>query len=187
MEESEVSEKYKKYLIGLQFKDLIGYAIWGTDMNDDENDKFLLSDNKVVLFTDLDSIPKRIENMKHSFLNQEDFRNWVIEKGFTEVYHVNEIKLLADFKLDMLSDRAMSLDILHSMNFLEDFFVQVDDKSVKGIFDLPDLIDVKDYIHSTYFWKGNYEVRKIGDFDAMALTRLFRGLYLRFFKQMRIV
>lgn len=187
MEKFKVSEKYRKYLIELQFKNLSGYVVWGTDMEDDESDKLLLSESRVLIFRDLDNIAQRLENIEHSFRDKENFRNWVAEKGFREVYNVNEIKLLSDFTLDMLSDRIMSLEILNCINLVQDFFIQIKNKRLESLFDEPAIIDVKDFIYNNYFWKKNGSSQEAENIEDTKVIRSIRGLYDVFYRHIEIV
>lgn len=187
MEKFKVSEKYRKYLIELQFKNFSGYAVWGTDMEDDEHDKLLLSERKVLIFKDWDNIAQRLENIDHSFLDKENFRNWVTEKGFREVYNVNEIKLLSDFSLEMLSDRIMSLEILNCINLVQDFFIQTNNRTLEGLFEEPAIIDVKDFIYNNYFWKKNGSSHELGNIDGASVSNLIRSIYYVFYEHLEIV
>ncbi|WEK20484.1 MAG: hypothetical protein P0Y49_04950 [Candidatus Pedobacter colombiensis] len=187
MENFNVSEKYRKYLIELQFESLNVYTVWGTDMKDDEIDKLLVKKDKLIAYKNIDVVTKSLKEVRHPFLDSENFNNWVIEEGFRKVYNVNDFRLLSNFSLHMLIDRSIYLEILNCINLVQDFFTQIEDGALDSFFETRSIIDLKDFIYNNYFWKKEDTSIKFEDLNGPVVVRQVKELYNVFFKHIQIM
>ena len=84
MEEFEFSELYRKYTIELIINNRSFYTVWGTDMNDNENDKLIVIEKMLVLFPNLRYIKAQINRYDNIFFDKENFENWTLNEPFEE-------------------------------------------------------------------------------------------------------
>lgn len=177
MNSFETSEKYRKYLIELRFKELKGYSVWGTDMEDQETDKLLLKDKKLLLFLNQSQIREKLNAIEHPYLDEENFRKWSAGEDFTEVYAIYEMEIPLNFNFDLLEDKTSSLELLDNLNLIQDFFIQINENL--DVFQDPLMVDLKDFIYNNYFWKKSGEIDPFRNENTAAVLS---NLYNRFYK-----
>lgn len=187
MEDFSASEKYRKYLIELQFSEVNVYTVWGTDMRDEEEDKLLLKEGKLLCFKHLNDIKQRLSNIEHPFLDVASFESWVAEEQLDQCYNTNHLRLLSDFNLDLLNDKSSGLEILSGVHLIQDFSIQTKNKLLLSFFDDPVMVDLKDFIYNHHFWKKEEgKVVQPASVDGTARD-LIRRLYDVFYEQMIVI
>lgn len=186
-ENFDKSEKYRKYVIELQFKEVDLYTIWGTDMLDCENDKLLVKGAKLIVFKTLDLLETSLEKLEHPFMDKQNFKKWVCEENLKQVYNVNNVKLLADFNLNLLEDKKSSLDILNSINLIQDFFIQINAEDLDNIYGDSSVADLKDFIYNNYFWEKRSDGSDYKVLEHTDIQRLLNELYNDFYSKLKII
>ncbi|KIO77240.1 hypothetical protein TH53_10340 [Pedobacter lusitanus] len=181
------SEEYRKYVIGLQFKETDLYTVWGTDMVDGENDKFLVNETKLMVFESLDLLESFLKTLDHPFKDKRNFKRWVNEESLKRVYNFNNMSLLADFNLNLLNDKKSSLDILHSINLIRDFFIQINDSQIDIACENPSIINLKDFIYDNYFREKKNEGITIDELNFVNVSISLREMYDRFCNKLEVL
>lgn len=131
------SELYRKYIIKLTFQNFDLYTVWGTDMIDDENDKFILERGILLVFRSLSELKEKLRNISHSFQDEENFKKWVSEENLQKVYDTYDLKLFADFDPKLLTNKSDSLMLLNCINLIQDFALQVNNLRIEAILNQP--------------------------------------------------
>ncbi|RQO64925.1 hypothetical protein DBR43_32125 [Pedobacter sp. KBW06] len=186
IEDFSVSEKYRKYLIGLQFNEVNVYTVWGTDMLDEEEDKLLIKGNKLLCFKQLNEIRQKLSNIEHPFLDVENFEKWVVEEELDQCYNTIELKLLSDFNLELLNDKFSALEVLGCLNLIQDFSIQTKDRLLLPFFDDPVMVGLKDFMYNDHFWKKK-EGTVMESITDEATAHLIKRLYDVFYTQIIVV
>jgi len=186
MKEFNASEKYRKYLIELQFNDLCVFTVWGTDMEDGE-DKLLVNDEKVIVLKNAINIKSILKKIENPYLDKENFRRWVDEENLDDIYNVNDMKLLAEFDFGFLKEKSTSLTLLNDLNLIQDYAIQVDHSRLLPIFDQSTMMNLKDFIYDNHFWKGGSQDSLALKNEEMEIVALFNELYTEFHNSIRFV
>lgn len=146
------SEAYRKYLIKIDLLDVLGYAIWGTDMEDEERDKLLVKDNKLLLFPSTNGLKSHLENIAHPYNDALNFSRWVEEEDLSDTYTEYDFSVVANYHHSILSDKEKSLEVLSCIHLMEDFCLQIETSIVRTLFENDDLVNLKEYIYDHFFW-----------------------------------
>jgi len=187
IEDFSASEKYRKYLIALQFNEVNVYTVWGTDMLDEEEDKLLVKGEKLLCFKHLNEAKQKLSNIEHPFLDVANFESWVAEERLDQCYNTNDLRLLSDFNLDLLKDKSSGMEILGCVNLIQDFSIQTKNRLLLSFFDEPLMVDLKDFIYNHHFWKKEKgKVVQPASVDG-TVTDLIRKLYGVFYEQMIVI
>ena len=149
----EKSEQYRKYLVLLQFKEYSLYTVWGTNLEHDDQDMFLINQSKIVAFFNLEQIRYEMTKFTDSFFDKRNFENWLKEEHFESAYSTIVAKSLLKFEPDSLDDGDLLLEILNTLNIFQDFFIQINDTKTLKIFTDKNVVELKDYIYQNCFWK----------------------------------
>lgn len=181
------SEKYRKYVIELQLQEVTVYTVWGTDMQDDEVDKLLVENSSLISFRSLDTMRLQIENMEHPYLDKQNFTNWIHEEDLSNVYNVNNVRILSDFNFNFLKNKSTSLEILNTLNLIQDFYIQINAENLDEIFDNQDVIDLKDFIYNNFFWKKRKENRVYKKMKNRNIIHLLKKIYEDFTGKIEII
>lgn len=186
MEEFNASEKYRKYLIELEFNDLTVLTVWGTDMVDGE-DKLLVNGEKLIVLKTAVNIKSVLQKLEAPYLDQENYRQWIDEENLNDIYNSNDMKLLSKFEFSSLEEKSTSLTVLSDINLIQDFAIQVDHSKLLPIFDQSAMVNLKGFIYDNHFWKG-------GDKNSFALKKeekeivaLCNNLYTVFYDSISFV
>lgn len=186
IEDFSASEKYRKYLIALQFNEVNVYTVWGTDMLDEEEDKLLVKGDKLLCFKQLNEVKQKLSNIEHPFLDVANFEKWAVEEELDQCYNINELKLLSDFNLELLNDKFSALEVLNCLNLIQDFSIQTKDRLLLSFFDDPVMVGLKDFIYNDHFWKKE-EGMVMEPVTDEATGHLIKRLYDVFYTQIIVV
>jgi|GEM_PF-6499497 len=155
------SEAYRKYLIKIDLLDVVGYAIWGADMEDEEQDKLLVKDNKLMLFPNTKGLKSHLENVSHPYKDALNFSKWVEEEDLSHTYTEYDFLVVANYHHSILSDKEKSLEVLSCIHLMEDFFLQIESSIVRTLFKNDDLVNLKEYIYDHFFWTPDLDDKTI--------------------------
>ena len=185
MKKIEISEKYRKYLIQIKLHDNSYYTVWGTDMNDNENDKMLVKNNKLVLFYKIGTLKKKLFEYKGIFSDENNFENWIGEESFEESYSTTDLTCLCTFsELDLKNNKVAS-DIIDSLNIILDFYIQI--KKNKRVFCSKLLLDFKDNLYNNHCWKNDGLVFPFNDVTIIKIQGILKKIYDDFVKQIEFI
>ncbi len=183
----EKSEKFRKYIVELQFMDMTLYTVWGTDMEDSEKDKLLINNSRLATFRNLGALKLYIKHLTSPFLDKQNFESWIDEEDLYEVYSIVHIKSLMGADLEFLKDKATSLAVLDALNIINDFFIQLAENELVEIFDNPDLMVLKDFIYNNYFWKKEEGIEESMPSEMTDIINLLKKLYNDFYLRIEII
>jgi len=158
MEPFDASEKYRKYLIKLTSDNSSGYCVWGADMENGEDDKFLIKDNKVLVFRSLEDLRLKISEYEAYFFDKLNFASWIREEKFETEYSEIDIDRLLKFDRKVFSSKENAFDLVNALNAAQDFFIQINSEKMEEIFKSPDLKNIKDILYNLYFWKNDSDI-----------------------------
>ncbi|SDF49626.1 hypothetical protein [Chitinophaga filiformis] len=118
-----VSEEYRKYLIEVIYEGHHYFTVWGTDLVDNDIDKWLVNETgHMMLFTNLPSLQTTL-NTSSCFFDNENIRKWINHSDWQ-----NKPDSLSNFDLLLQDDfnyRHPSLiDLYYLIGVLEDFAIQ---------------------------------------------------------------
>jgi hypothetical protein len=121
---------------------VLGYAIWGTDMEDEEQDKLLVKDNKLLLFPSTNGLKSHLVNISHSYNEALNFSRWVEDEDLSDAYTEYDFSVVANYHHSILSDKEKSLEVLSYIHLMEDFFLQIESSVVLTLFKNDDEIEI---------------------------------------------
>ncbi|NRF37623.1 hypothetical protein [Pedobacter foliorum] len=186
MEDFNASEKYRKYLIELDFNHLTVLTVWGTDMVDGE-DKLLVNGEKLIVLKTAVDIKSVLQKLENPYLDQENYRQWIEEENLHDIYNVNDMKLLSKFEFSFLEEKSTALIVLNDINLIQDFAIQVDHSKLLPIFDQSAMVNLKDFIYDNHFWKGGDKNSVALKKEEMEIIALCKRLYTVFFDSISFV
>lgn len=167
------SEKYRKYLIGIDFNEVSLFTVWGTDMADEETDKLLVKDDKLIAFKTLDDLTENFKRLDHPFKDHGNFEKWISEEQFQHVYTYYDMAVLENLNVSTLNDKDDSLAILDCLNLIQDFSIQVNNHGLNALFEVSEMEVLKDFIYGNYFWT-KIEEHIISESDIPKLSSLVK-------------
>ncbi len=181
----EISEKYRKYLVEIILKDNRYYTVWGTDLGDNDNDKLLVNKKNLLLFYKINTLKTTLFKFKDIFLDKENFENWISEDPFEDPYSTTDLTCLYTFSEKDLRGKKAALEIINSLNLIQDFYIQI--KENEKAFNSKLLLDLKDNLYNNHFWKSdNLEL----PFNAIIIKKIqsaLRKIYDDFVKQIEFI
>ncbi len=164
----ETSEKYRKYLILITLKNNEKLVVWGTDMQDEERDKFLLSsDQKILTFDKVNQINDYVLTCSQTknLFDLDNLLNWVNNITQGEVYSFYNLDLLRSItkresnRLQYLNSEDCHL-LLSFIHLVEDYVYQVSNRTIKEKLESELFVLFKDYVYTQYFWESSADEKK---------------------------
>lgn len=138
-----LSEKYRKYIVTLKFLNEEYFIIWGTDLNENEQDKLLLDENgKIVTILKEELILYNLMKFgtEINYFDKENFLKWQNElKKFSKIFSGNNLSytkyeidlLIENFIMNNIVDFKLSQKIYKEyvdfINLVNDFAIQTND------------------------------------------------------------
>ena len=180
MEKFEISERYRKYLIEIKINDKYFYTVWGTDLNDNENDKLLVKDKKLLLFKNKNSFVEKKDNLKNIFYDDQNFENWLNHESFEEPYSSTNFDTLKDISGKDLRNKETGLEIINTLNLIHDFYIQIQEDQT--VFSSNLLLSIKDYLYNQHFWKNDNPTKKI-PFNLKQANAILKKIYMEFIQK----
>lgn len=144
MEEFAASEKYRKYLIEIKIAGQTYYSVWGADMADDETNKVLLHEGKLVIFSSLDDIHTKVAQYAHVFNDAENLSVWLATEDLAIAYSDNDLDILTSYSASDVTNRDKSIELLNTVNLLQDLFYQIDEQNMPLFYQ--EVSDLKDFL-----------------------------------------
>lgn len=188
MSEFEISESYRKYLTGIKLNDHCYYSVWGLDIDSDEQDKFLVKDNKIVLFESIENLKNKLNGLKEFFFDKVNFEKWLNEELFDQAYSTMDIENLLKISYTNMLDKEFSLTIINSLNILQDFFLQINEQKALNLYESDEIIELKDYIYNNFFWKKGDNGNNVLRNDSFAILKnVIVEIYLNFSSRVLII
>ncbi len=94
-----VSEKYRKYIIGIYHEEKSWYVLWGADLSTkDETDKLWLNQHKeILLFDNIEAIRKVVLSHRYRLFDDNNLMQWAKDHASNQAYasyDLDRIKLV---------------------------------------------------------------------------------------------
>jgi len=175
-----ISEKYRKYVIGLQVKEAELYTVWGTDMEASEEDKLLVDNGRLLVFQNLNTLKLHLKTGTHPYLDMENFEKWIFQEDLNHVYNTNDFQLLDNFVVTFLEKEETALSVLHCLNLIQDFFIQINENDIDELYENDCIVQLKDFIYNNYFWKsrsGNLSYMAISIEDVIDVVKRITDIF----------
>ncbi|NLR66969.1 hypothetical protein HGH92_21860 [Chitinophaga varians] len=128
MDNWEVSEKHRKFLLEVRFAGKVYYTVQGADTSDKSYDDKWLTDTegKILLFSSPDDLYTEIMRMDEIF-DKTEMRAWAVARlDDYEPYAVVDLDLLENAQLQLVNRELISA-IYITLGLLKDYVIQVDD------------------------------------------------------------
>lgn len=169
--ESEISEKYRKYLISFIISGVEYFSIWGTDLEDEEIDKLVLnSEGDLILSTDFNDLRGFLLDNEHLLFDKMNFLSWLKElkeiKPYAS-YNLNLVEKMIDLNQPFLRDdnKEMLIEVFDFFNLFSDLAYQKNDSDIISIYENKNNQIFIDYIYTIFFWNSSNE--KISDINQI--------------------
>jgi len=167
---TELSEKYRKYLIQVNYKKLSYYSVFGADLTKEEIDRLLI--DKKGRFVLAYTIPNLVQFIKscdwHSF-DEENFSKWLL--------HINSGSIYTSFDLDSLifhrerNNKELN-DLYNLLGLLDDYSFQTEDNSLSHLLSQTEIQEFKDEMADATLWSISKKV-----YLNPTLNKVFKDIY----------
>ncbi|ACU60511.1 hypothetical protein [Chitinophaga pinensis] len=163
----EASEEFRKYLVDVIFDNQHYFAVWGTDMFDEETDKWLLDvKQRIFFFRDIETLSKAIA-LESNFDDHENLQQWSVYLHSQSIpYNTLDFDIL---KEDFDSLHAALDDLYTLTGLIEDYAIQIEDPEMQPLFRSELFMAFKEEAANTFLWAGQDEFNK--DFDFANLNK----------------
>lgn len=152
---NKVSEHYNRYIVGVRYKNVLYYTVWGPDATTEQDDDKVLVDTegKMLLFADVNMLPEYIAQHIDELYDEERFKGWVeeVEKPLA-TYTINAMDRLVSLKQDMKDERDIEA-LVNSVHLLSDYAYQVCDHQLMELYESRAIADFIDAYMDEYFWE----------------------------------
>lgn len=152
------SEKYRKYLISIKTNGNNKLAIWGTDMSDNEEDKFLANINgEILLFDSKREITETVSVYNEIVFDSNNFMKWVgnvqdeIEYASYDIDNLEKV-LIDNRPILKEGFKDDCIDLLSFMDLCGDYAYQFSDDSIKRLIENQNTSIFRDYVYSVFLW-----------------------------------
>ncbi len=153
---NEISEKYKKYIVGLKLNGEDKLLVSGMDITNEYKDFLLLDkDSKVLLFNDFSQIEEYILN--EELLDNNNLQSWVKELKNKKPYvsynidnilnAIEKAKDLRELNKDMLSQ------IVDFINIIGDYAYQINKEDLIVLYEHQLIDQFKELFMNDFIWK----------------------------------
>lgn len=151
---NKVSEHYNRYIVGVRYKDVLYYTVWGPDATAEQDDDKVLVDTegKMLLFADVNLLPVYIAQHIDELYDKGRFKGWVedVEKPFV-AYTIKAMDRLVSLKQDMKDEHDIEA-LVNSVHLLFDYAYQVCDHQLMELYESRAIADFIDAYMDEYFW-----------------------------------
>jgi hypothetical protein len=172
------SDKYRKYLICIKFSDVKFFAIWGTDLEDNEQDKLVLSKNgKIICSKDYMRLKEYllvntdllfdVNNLIFWLLSNEDFEpsaTYDLDKVG------NFIKEFAD--ISYIDNKNMMIGVVDFINMALDYSSQVGNNCIIEVLNKKSMLTYKDFVYNEFLWKKSSDQIDLKIIEALDKKQL---------------
>lgn len=156
-----VSDKYRKYFICIKFLDKKLFAIWGTDLNNNEQDKFVISKSgKIICSKDFNFLKEYllvntdllfdVNNLMFWLLNNEDFEPSATYDFDNVDYFIEEFQ-----NINFINNSEMMIEVVNFINLTLDYSIQVKNSYIIEILNNRNLLTYKDYVYNNFLWNSS--------------------------------
>ena len=169
-----VSDKYRKYLISIQLSDKSLFAVWGTDLSDDERDKLIISNaGMIICSVDFRAFKDYLLKNVTSFFDVDNLSKWLLEVNSSDLsvsYDFNNIGHFIKNK-NKISDveKGELIEIVDFLNIALDYSTQIDSSYLNSRLNERNVLMFKDYIYDNFMWNSDLnqiDSRMDNEFDV---------------------
>lgn len=167
---SEISEKYRKYLIEIKYDEQQYYTVSGADMTIKNEEERLLTDgNKMVLFEKIIFIKQATELF---LFDKERLTAWAAEIPVDiEPYAQFDFDSFISDEIDF-SNVAVLEDLYMSIGVIEDYAIQVMDSALLGYLESDVMKEFKSISADLFLWKVRDDFNHDFDFNTFLFNLL---------------
>lgn len=181
---SFISEKYKKFLLGIVFEGQQYCTVSGADLSDDGIDKLLVDADDNILICSKPADLLILIQKDASFFDNKRLHEWAKEIAGIEVpYATISFDVLAKSSFD-LNDTELFNAIYDTVGIVEDYAIQVSDEKLLAIYERDILLQFKDDLANYFLW-GQNKVFKIS-VDLGVLFLSLKEIYERLKEKLNI-
>lgn len=203
-----ISDKYRKYIVSMKLFNENKYFIWGSDLLEKEEDKFLL-DPKGNIITSPNLhlfLSSLLESNKDvNLFDINNLLNWKKEVQHILTKFKNGYSGYAKYDLDILlkyfiaNDKInihlLSFKILKEyvgfINFVDDFANQTNDSKLLKLTHERNLRFLWNYVYDNYIWKNKLKnenkLIKNAAFNEKNFRKKFIEIFIRFNNKLKIL
>lgn len=191
---SKASEKYQKYVIGIRFSNETYFqALWGTDTEDDDEDKLLLNEEgKILLFDGMSQLREYVLKENDSvFVDHGKLRLWaqeLCEENSYAEYNLSRISVLINEETFLWTDlgKEDADSLINFINLYDDYARQSGDKTMIALRRKKDVAMAWEYCYTWFFWRGPdvekqvYLKEEMADFNFKMFMKNFNEMIVKF-------
>lgn len=167
---TELSEKYRKYLIQINYKKLSYYSVFGADLTKEEIDRLLIDKKgRLVLAYSMPNLVQFVKSCDWHSFDEENFHKWLL--------HINSGSIYTSFNLDSLifygeRNKKELSDLYNLLGLLDDYSFQTDDNSLSSLLSRIEIQEFKDKMADATLWGINEKV-----YFNPTLNKVFKDIY----------
>jgi hypothetical protein len=188
--ENEISEIYRKFLISITLDNLKFYAIWGTDLSDNDNDKLLLNDkNLIITFKNIKNLDLAFSNNLYQYFDIKNLFKWFNEFKENDSY--------IDYDLDniknsvktifFLENKEICISILNFIHLFQDYAIQINNKILIKRVEDENIKFFIDFVYDNYFWNNKNFIKIDDNFNKIKFIRQISFLIQSFKKHFYLI
>lgn len=185
MDNQDISEKHRKFLLEVHLSGKAYYTVHGADMSDGSYDDKWLTDatDNMLLFSSPDDLYAEILQMDEPF-DKTEIQTWALARlGNHESYAKVDLGLLENARLQPVHSELLR-DIYVTLGLIKDYVIQVDDQPMLLLLKDDVIEHFIDYLADYVVW-GKEVPAKLA-VDTKTLFPLLKTLYTLLSEKIKI-
>lgn len=153
---------YSKSCIQFDFGEMTYYSLWGSDTEQDHDDKFLTLNDKILLFEDQVELKTYVLTTPNLFFDKTNIKHWIKS--------IDTIEVIYSFNLDLVFNRLansksvfltkeVSNEFVDLLNLIGDYAYQIEDTELIRLFKHGVVQEYWDYAYNNFFWNKATETK----------------------------
>lgn len=135
----KTSEKFRKYIIGFKIKNITYYAIWGTDMTNEDFDFLVLNNNNSIICSmNIETLKDYLKSNINGLVDSKNLYNWLkyhkAKKAYT-IYDLDRLKSIFSerkYLFEKIGKRKRDL-IFNFVTVFSDYIQQIKNEEFQKI------------------------------------------------------
>lgn len=161
---NKASEEYRKYLTQIRIGSHGYFSVFGSDLEDDYMDKFLIDENNyILLFSNVEKLKEHLLKSNHvdypkmvnNFIDIQNARDWAnfLTKN-AKPYTALDLDLLAS--MNLTSDKELfAKESFITLGLINDYGLQTSSKGLVSLLRKNEILHFMDICADIYLWKSN--------------------------------
>jgi len=121
----DISERYRKYLIRINYLDRKYYSIWGTDIKDNYTDKVIVEKGLFLLFKDITLLKNYLLANRALLFDSQNTVEWL--------FAISDIEEYNHYLFPTNGEVISSKDCLNLLNLIQDYAEQANDNELLSL------------------------------------------------------